>query len=923
MTTISGDDTDNVLSGTNKADVISGGAGGDVIDGGNGNDVISGGSGSDVIDGGNGNDVISGGSGSDVIDGGNGNDVISGGSGSDVIDGGNGNDVISGGSGNDVISGDSGNDVILGGSGNDLLLGGSGNDVLEGGSGNDTLNGGSGQDVLLGGSGNDILIGVEGADWMLGGAGNDVFGYLSASDSNSCEWDRIIDFAQGKDKIDLAALLGQTDLAWGDTTAVANGAWYQNSGSSTFVFADTTGDGKADLKIELKNASSLKLTTSDFLGVGMAPVANDGAAQGNEDTVLTGTLVATDPDGGTLNYGVVNGPAHGTLVVHADGSFSYTPEANFNGSDGFTYKANDGSSDSNVATVKLTVDPVNDAATITGSTSGSVTEDGDLTASGVLTVSDVDTGEARFQGLSNADLGGAFGDFTFDATSGAWSYTLNSNAANVQALNGGATVHDSLIVKSFDDTASSAITVDITGTNDAATIMGDAKGKVTEDGPQLDTFGNLNIKDVDTGEAVFQSAAPESLAGIYGNFTFNELTGAWTYTLDQSKADSLTENQQVTDALVVKSLDGMASETIAVDITGTNDDATITGNTSGAVVEAGGVANGTPGMPGASGDLVVSDVDAGQAMFQAVAQASLAGNYGNFTFNAGAWTYTLDQSKADSLAENQPATDALMVKSLDGTASETITVNITGTNDAPVANPDEATAIDDGNVISPDAIGTVLTDDTDPDTGATLAVTTVAFNGIISDGFDDPIVGGFGQVFMSSSGAWTYKLNAGATDTIELGTSADDVFDYTIVDEHGAIASSTLTISVTGTGAPSGGTSSTGSTPPTTPGTGANSAPDAVADDAYGTFGNVLANDTDVDGNLLNVTAISFNGNAGELYDPLSGDYGFLTIDESGSWTYTPTSASGGDDVFDYTIADGNGGMDSSTLTIHSGDFIL
>ncbi|NEU06730.1 tandem-95 repeat protein, partial [Flavihumibacter sp. R14] len=57
----------------------------------------------------------------------------------------------------------------------------------------------------------------------------------------------------------------------------------------------------------------------------------------------------------------VTDPANGTLVFNADGSFTYTPNANFNGTDSFTYKVSDGSLESNIATVTITVTPVNDA----------------------------------------------------------------------------------------------------------------------------------------------------------------------------------------------------------------------------------------------------------------------------------------------------------------------------------------------------------------------------------------------------------------------------------------------------------------------------------------------------------------------------------------------------------------------------------
>ena len=59
----------------------------------------------------------------------------------------------------------------------------------------------------------------------------------------------------------------------------------------------------------------------------------------------------------------LSGPAHGTLTVFntATGAFTYTPNRNYNGPDSFTFKANDGAVDSNTATVRITVDPVNDA----------------------------------------------------------------------------------------------------------------------------------------------------------------------------------------------------------------------------------------------------------------------------------------------------------------------------------------------------------------------------------------------------------------------------------------------------------------------------------------------------------------------------------------------------------------------------------
>jgi len=97
------------------------------------------------------------------------------------------------------------------------------------------------------------------------------------------------------------------------------------------------------------------------------PVANnDPNYMVNEDTTLTvaapGVLGNdTDPNAGTvLSAFLVSGPLNGTLTLNSNGSFTYKGKANFNGIDTFTYKANDGMQDSNVATVTITINPVND-----------------------------------------------------------------------------------------------------------------------------------------------------------------------------------------------------------------------------------------------------------------------------------------------------------------------------------------------------------------------------------------------------------------------------------------------------------------------------------------------------------------------------------------------------------------------------------
>src|SRR6185369_7234025 len=191
-------------------------------------------------------------------------------------------------------------------------------------------------------------------------------------------------------------------------------------------------------------------------------------------------------------------------------------------------------------------------------------------------------------------LNGTYGSFTFNASTGAWTYALDNTRIATQALTAGQVVHDTLTVSSGDGTASQIIDVTVNGSNDNATIGGTATGSVTEAGGvnngtagSPNASGTLTITDVDAGQAVF--ATPASLNGTYGTFTFNTATGAWTYALDNTRAatQSLTAGQTVHDTLTVSSTDGTASQLIDVTVTGANDNAAISGTATGTVTEAG------------------------------------------------------------------------------------------------------------------------------------------------------------------------------------------------------------------------------------------------------------------------------------------------------------------------------------------------
>ena len=84
------------------------------------------------------------------------------------------------------------------------------------------------------------------------------------------------------------------------------------------------------------------------------PVANDDSATTDEDTAVGITLTASDVDGDTLTYSMVTGPSHGALTGTAP-NLPYRPGAENDGADSFTFKANDGTADSNTALISITV----------------------------------------------------------------------------------------------------------------------------------------------------------------------------------------------------------------------------------------------------------------------------------------------------------------------------------------------------------------------------------------------------------------------------------------------------------------------------------------------------------------------------------------------------------------------------------------
>lgn len=213
-------------------------------------------------------------------------------------------------------------------------------------------------------------------------------------------------------------------------------------------------------------------------------------------------------------------------------------------------------------------------------------------------------------------------------------------------------------------------------------------------------------------------------------------------------------------------------------------------------------------------------------------------------------------------------------------------------------------------VLSPPVTGDVLTNDLRANTTAELVVTAVAAQGGAAGTVGQPLAGTFGTLTVGAEGSFSYAVaNNAATRALGLNQTATDVFTYT--PSAGGVAGAATTISFTVNGV--------------------NDAPTATADTlAYAAgsgaiSGSLTANDVDPDaGTTLTVTSFALQGGAAVAAgQTVVGEYGSLTVQANGQYTYTPSPTSPARtlpdgrtaaEIFTYTVSDGAGGTSSATL---------
>jgi VCBS repeat-containing protein len=198
------------------------------------------------------------------------------------------------------------------------------------------------------------------------------------------------------------------------------------TGAFTWTPTEAQGAGSYNITIRVTDNGAPALSAEETITIAVRevnkpPVAADAEINGIEDKSVSFALKATDADlpANTLTYSIVKAPANGTLSG-SGANLTYTPKPDFNGSDSFTFKVNDGAADSAGATISLKIAPVNDAP-VANSDSAATRENVPLIINIAANDTDVDGDTITVSGVSDA-IGGSV-----EMTNGGVKFTPNQN----------------------------------------------------------------------------------------------------------------------------------------------------------------------------------------------------------------------------------------------------------------------------------------------------------------------------------------------------------------------------------------------------------------------------------------------------------------------------------------------------------------
>ena len=673
--------------------------------------------------------------------------------------------------------------------------------------------------------------------------------------------------------VNVAVLSNDSDVD-GDTLSVASAT--NGSNGTTTVEADGTITYTPDANFN--GTDSFTYTISDGNGgtdtaavavtvtsVNNAPVAVDDAVVTAEDNAVNVAVLSNDSDvdGDTLSVASATNGSNGTTTVEADGTITYTPDANFNGTDSFTYTISDGNGGTDTAAVAVTVTSVDDApVAVDDSYSTGFETVLNVPAAGVLDNDfDIDGDPLILATFAQATNGFAllFADGSFTYTPDAGFSGLDSFEYDLADGQGG-------IV-----TATVEITV-------AGPVSSFSIGDITVDeGAGTATFtvtrsGNTSVEsDVLTvGFADGSATDPaDYTAGLFLPFTF--AAGQTTTTVSTGIVDdAIVEGDE---SFFLQLRDANTTALLA------SGQATITDNDVAnsppdAVDDAAGVFEDTTLTGSVAGN--DSDPDGDSLTYALVSDVS----NGSLTLQSdGTISYTPDADYNGPDSFTYEASDGN-----GGTDQATVSLNVIAVNDAPVAVDDTGSVSEDGPAAN---LGSPLLNDTDVDLDT---ISIVAFAGVASTDagfFDTPVLlpSGATVTLNSATGEFSYDPN-GAFEDLAVGASTTDSFTYTISDGNGGTDTATVTVTIDG----------------------ANDAP------VYGDFGVTTNEDTGVV--VPFETATDVDGDSLTYSVQTGPTNGTATFNALGELIYTPAPDFFGSDSFTLLVDDGNGGTDTAVVNV-------
>jgi Ca2+-binding RTX toxin-like protein len=709
------------------------------------------------------------------------NDKLVGGAGDDTLNGGDGNDMLVGGPGNDKLFGGNGNDVLIGGAGDDHGIGGAGDDYIVLGAGNDCANAGAGNDVVVNSAGADDIV-----HFIDENQGYHDYYQGSGTSVQNAGQDTLILVFSDADYAKISSLIAQMEADF--AAAKKNGVVFDfsqyDAQYSTLVGSPKTIDidTKGIEHLEIINASTAqdRANTGDVCygtPIGNhAPVANPDHFSMNEDDAFVATNNTfilgnklyndTDPDGDTLKVVSVQGVS--LDLSHAGSAFAGMTPTLDNGTVGIgnpatiTLHLNGQTATVNVASdgTETLTDPnhlfnaLADGQSIIINTSYT-NSDGSLTSSAAqdITINGVNDGPT-----ANNDT------YTTDEDHGFTTTTANGKLANDTDID---TAHSNLV---------------LVGTSDATTdamLHGLSVPKVAIIDSGV-TSGNLHASDITVTDMTPPSGAvAEYEITVGGKSAFLTINSDGTETFDNSNGafDKLAAGDTLTFKVWYEVSDGQGGYSVAyqtIDVTGVNDapkanpDTYTTDEDHGFTTTTanGKLANDTDidtahsnlVLVGASdattdamlhglsvpkvaiidsgvtsGNLHASDITVTDMTPPSGAVAeyeiTVGGKNAFLTINSDG-TETFDNSNGafDKLAAGDTLTFKVWYEVSDGQGGYSVayqTIDVTGVDDAPVANPDHFSMNEDAafnGVNNTFNLGNKLTNDTDVDSNSLKVV---------------------------------------------------------------------------------------------------------------------------------------------------------------------------------------------------------